>query len=150
MRPAVDPRARSVGVYHDDSPVPPRNTRRHSSTVEKDDLRKALCRTCGVDLTLIDGIDVGTAMKMISESRTRSFALQDRQTLLLLARPLSRDQNLWWRGSSGGQQANLQSPGGRLTKVRGVCGQKSLRAWRLLPPAIRTLGQGQGGSRDGA
>jgi transposase len=43
---------------HDDSPVPPRNTWRHSSTVEKDDLRKALCRTCGVDLTLIDGIDV--------------------------------------------------------------------------------------------
>jgi len=52
---------------HDDAPVPSRNTRRHSSTVEKDDLRKALCRTCGVDLTLIDGIDVGTALKMISE-----------------------------------------------------------------------------------
>lgn len=54
-------------AFHDDSQVPPRNTRRHSSSIEKDDLRKALCRTCGVDLTLIDGIDVGTAMKMISE-----------------------------------------------------------------------------------
>jgi hypothetical protein len=52
---------------HDESPVPPRSARRRSSTVDQDDLRKALCRTCGVDLTLIDGIDVGTAMKMISE-----------------------------------------------------------------------------------
>ncbi len=54
-------------AFHDDFQVPPRNTRRHSSSIKKDDLRKALCRTCGVDLTLIDGIDVGTEMKMISE-----------------------------------------------------------------------------------
>ena len=35
--------------------------------MEKFDLRTALYRICGVDLTRIDGVDVGTALKMIAE-----------------------------------------------------------------------------------
>ncbi len=38
--------------------------------VQKFDLRRALYRACGVDLTRIDGIDVGTAMTMIAEVGT--------------------------------------------------------------------------------
>jgi transposase len=55
-------------AIHDDSPEPPKSGRgRRPLKVEKFDLRKALYRACGVDLTRIDGIDVGTALKMIAE-----------------------------------------------------------------------------------
>jgi transposase len=52
----------------DDAPEPPKSGRgRRAVKVEKFDLRKALYRTCGVDLTRIEGIDVGTALTMIAE-----------------------------------------------------------------------------------
>ena len=43
---------------------------RPRTKVQKFDLRKALYRTCGVDLTRVDGIDVGTALTMIAEVGT--------------------------------------------------------------------------------
>lgn len=54
-------------AIHDDAPEPPKSGRGRPVKVEKFDLRKALYRVCGVDLTRIDGIDVGTALKMVAE-----------------------------------------------------------------------------------
>jgi transposase len=54
-------------AVHDDAPEPPKSGRGRPVKVEKFDLRKALYRACGVDLTRIEGIDVGTALTMISE-----------------------------------------------------------------------------------
>jgi transposase len=54
-------------AVHDDIPEPPKSGRGRPVKVQKFDLRKALYRTCGVDLTRIEGIDVGTALKMIAE-----------------------------------------------------------------------------------
>lgn len=45
-------------------PTAPRGRRRKSKAF---DLRTALIRACGVDLTRIDGIDCGTALKVIAE-----------------------------------------------------------------------------------
>lgn len=62
--------ARVLGrlASHEEPPVdPPKGGRGRPLKVEKFDLRKALYRVCGVDLTRIDGIDVGTALKMIAE-----------------------------------------------------------------------------------
>jgi len=46
---------------------PPEGARRRRGTRADLDLRTALYRACGVDLTRIDGIDVGTAMKVLAE-----------------------------------------------------------------------------------
>jgi transposase len=54
-------------AIHDDAPEPPKSGPGRPVKVEKFDLRKALYRVCGVDLTRIDGIDVGTALKMVAE-----------------------------------------------------------------------------------
>jgi predicted transcriptional regulator len=55
-------------AFHDEPPAdPPRSGRGRPPKIEKFDLRKALYRVCGVDLTRIKGIDVGTALKMIAE-----------------------------------------------------------------------------------
>jgi transposase len=55
-------------AVHDDAPEPPKSGRgRRPVKVEKFDLRKALYRACGVNLTRIEGIDVGTALTMIAE-----------------------------------------------------------------------------------
>jgi Transposase IS116/IS110/IS902 family len=54
-------------AVHDDAPEPPKSGRGRPVKVEKFDLRKALYRACGVDLTRIEGIDVGTALTMIAE-----------------------------------------------------------------------------------
>lgn len=62
--------ARVLGklASHDEPPAdPPKSGRGRPVKVQKFDLRTALYRTCGVDLTRIDGIDVGTALKMIAE-----------------------------------------------------------------------------------
>lgn len=55
-----------------DAPVEaPRSGRgRPRTKIPPFDLRKALYRVCGVDLTRIDGVDVGTAMTMIAEVGT--------------------------------------------------------------------------------
>lgn len=53
---------------HDDAPEAPKSGRgRRPVKVDKFDLRKALYRACGVDLTRIEGIDVSTALTMIAE-----------------------------------------------------------------------------------
>jgi transposase len=62
--------ARLLGklASHDEPPAaPPHRGRGRPVKGQKFDLRTALYRTCGVDLTRIDGIDVGTALKMIDE-----------------------------------------------------------------------------------
>jgi transposase len=62
--------ARVLGklACHDEPPAdPPNRGRGRPVKVEKFDLRTALYRTCGVDLTRIHGIDVGTALKVIAE-----------------------------------------------------------------------------------
>lgn len=62
--------ARLLGklASHDEPPAdPPNSGRGRPVKGQKLDLRTALYRTCGVDLTRIDGIDVGTALKMIAE-----------------------------------------------------------------------------------
>jgi transposase len=62
--------ARVLGklASHDEPPAdPPKSGRGRPVKVQKFDLRTALYRTCGVDLTRIEGIDVGTALKMIAE-----------------------------------------------------------------------------------
>lgn len=62
--------ARVLGklATHDEPPQdPPKSGRGRPVKVKKFDLRTALYRTCGVDLTRIDGIDVGTALTMIAE-----------------------------------------------------------------------------------
>jgi transposase len=65
--------ARVLGrlAEHEAPPDAPKSGRgRPRTKVQKFDFRKALYRTCGVDLTRIDGIDVGTAMTMIAEVGT--------------------------------------------------------------------------------
>jgi transposase len=52
---------------HDDAPEAPKSGRGRPVKVDKFDLRKALYRACGVDLTRIEGIDVSTALTMIAE-----------------------------------------------------------------------------------
>jgi transposase len=62
--------ARVLGklASYDEPPAdPPKSGRGRPVKAPKFDLRTALYRTCGVDLTRIDGIDVGTALKMIAE-----------------------------------------------------------------------------------
>jgi transposase len=54
-------------AIHDDAPEPRRSSRGRPRKVETLDLRKALYRACGVDLTRIEGIDVGTALTMMAE-----------------------------------------------------------------------------------
>lgn len=50
-----------------DAPVEPPTRRGRPPNLAKFDLRTALFRACGVDLTRIDGIDTGTALKVIAE-----------------------------------------------------------------------------------
>ena len=50
-----------------DAPVEPPKRRGRPPNLAKFDLRTALFRACGVDLTRIDGIDTGTALKVIAE-----------------------------------------------------------------------------------
>src|SRR5450755_2954053 len=61
--------ARVLGrlAVHDEPALPPKRGRGRPAKVEKFDLRTALYRICGVDLTRIDGVDVGTALKRIAE-----------------------------------------------------------------------------------
>ena len=54
-------------LAHHEVPVPPPNRRGRPRNDAKFDLRRALHRACGVDLTRIDGIEVGTALKVIAE-----------------------------------------------------------------------------------
>lgn len=56
-----------LACYNEPPKDPPRSGRGRPMKAPKFDLRTALYRTCGVDLTRIDGIDVGTALKMIAE-----------------------------------------------------------------------------------
>jgi transposase len=56
-------------AYHE-VPVPPPNRRGRPRNAAKFDLRRALHRACGVDLTRIDGIDVGTTLKVVAEVGT--------------------------------------------------------------------------------
>jgi transposase len=65
--------ARVLGrlAEHEAPPEAPKSGRgRPRTKAQKFDFRRALYRTCGVDLTRIDGIDVGTAMTMIAEVGT--------------------------------------------------------------------------------
>jgi transposase len=56
-----------LAMYDEPAANPPKRGRGRPPKVEKLDLRKALFRACGVDLTRIEGIDVGTALTMIAE-----------------------------------------------------------------------------------
>ena len=61
--------ARVLGrlAVQDEPAQPFKRSRGRPAKVEKFDLRAALYRICGVDLTRIDGIEVGAALKMIAE-----------------------------------------------------------------------------------
>lgn len=56
-----------LAVHDEPAANPPKRGRGRPLKVEKLDLRRALFRACGVDLTRIEGIDVGTALTMIAE-----------------------------------------------------------------------------------
>ena len=58
------------GLAYHEVPVPPPNRRGRPRNVAKFDLRRALFRACGVDLTRIDGIEVATALKVVAEVGT--------------------------------------------------------------------------------
>lgn len=56
---------------HEELPAdPPKSRRGRPAKTKPFDLRKALYRVCGVDLTRIEGIDVATALKMVAEVGT--------------------------------------------------------------------------------
>lgn len=62
--------ARVLGrlAVHEEPPRdPPKSGRGRPRKVVQFDLRTALYRACGVDLTRIEGIDVGTALKVVAE-----------------------------------------------------------------------------------
>jgi transposase len=56
-----------LAVHDDAAPEAPKSGRGRPVKPEKLELRKALYRACGVDLTRIEGIDVSTALTMIAE-----------------------------------------------------------------------------------
>jgi transposase len=55
------------GLAAHEEPAPPANRRGRPRNTAKFDLRLALHRACGVDLTRIDGIDVRTALTVVAE-----------------------------------------------------------------------------------
>jgi transposase len=55
------------GLACHELPAEPAKRRGRPPNLAKFDLRRALFRACGVDLTRIDGIDIGTALKVIAE-----------------------------------------------------------------------------------
>ena len=56
-----------AGLACHEAPTEPPQRRGRPRNLTRFDLRAALFRTCGVDLTRIDGIDTGTALKVIAE-----------------------------------------------------------------------------------
>ena len=54
-------------LFRHDAPAAPSKTRGRPRNASKFDLRTALLRVCGVDLTRIDGVDTTTALKVIAE-----------------------------------------------------------------------------------
>lgn len=66
----------------------------------KFDLRTYLIGMCGVDLTRIDGIEVTTAMKVLSEGR-RYEPVQKCEAVCLVAWAVSRNKDIRWKSAIG-------------------------------------------------
>ena len=71
----------------------------------KFDLRAQLFKMCGVDLTRIDGIDVTTALAVISRNRRRHVPLSHRRALHQLAGPVPGHQDHRRQGDERQDQA---------------------------------------------
>jgi hypothetical protein len=105
---------------------------------------------CGVDLTRIDGIDVTTALVVVSEIGTDMSRF-----------PTDKHFASWLGLCPGTKISGGKVMGARLTKrcqpggtgaAAGGCGaaHQPVGAGRVLPPAVRPHGQTQGGDGGGA
>lgn len=89
----------------------------------KFDLRTRLFQMCGVDLTRIDGIDVSTALAVVSETHAD------------LSRFESSKHFASWLGLSPGTKIS----GGKLLSGRTLpCANRAAQALRLAAAALRT------------
>ena len=106
-----------------------------------------LFRMCGVDLTRIDGIDITTALAVVSEvgtDRSRFPTIKHFTSWLGLCpgTKITGGQGHEWQDQASGQPG---SPG--LTPGRRRAAQQQAGSWCVLPPNVLTNGQTQGRHR---
>jgi transposase len=137
-------------AVHDDAPESPKSGRGRPAKVEKFDLCKALYRACGVELTRIEGIGVGTALTMIAEvgpDLSRFKTVKHFASWLGLC-PGTKISGGKLLSSASKRTANRLSQALRMSAVS--AGKKPLGTGGLLPASISASRQGQGDTRYGA
>ncbi len=95
----------------------------------KFDLRTQLFKMCGVDLTRIDGIDVTTALAVVSRDRRGHVALSHRQALHSLAGLVPGHQDHRRQGDERQDQALRQPRGPGPAPGRRGAAQQPSRRW---------------------
>jgi hypothetical protein len=111
----------------------------------KFDLRARLFSMCGVDLTAIPGVDVTTALAVVSQDRCRPHGLPHGQALRQLARPCPRDQDQWGQEAQRPHAAKFQPRGPGLAAGRSGAAHQPVCAGGLLPETLCAHGQTEGG-----
>jgi transposase len=101
----------------------PGRRRCRARNAPKFDLRTALFKLCGVDLTTIDGIEVNTALKVLAEIGPD------------MSRFKSAKQFCSWLGLCPGTKV---SGGKRLSGKTALCANRAARALKLAATALRT------------
>ena len=111
------------------------------------DVRTALFRACGVDVTRIDGLDTMTALKVISQDGTRPQPVPDHQAFLLVAQPVPEHAHLRRQAAQGRREEARQPRRPGVPSGRGQHAVLQVGARCLLPahggaPGQRDRGQG--------
>ena len=124
----------------------PRTSKRPRNTPAFD-VRGHLRRLTGVDLTQVDGIDPRGA-ESHRGNWSRHEALADREALCLVARPLTRQQDLGRQGAEQPHQSIGQPRGGRAADGRKQPASQPFGARRVLPAAEGPSRRAQSDHRD--
>jgi transposase len=124
---------------HDGEPAKGKK-RGRARNAPKFDLRTQLFKMCGVDLTRIDGIDVTTALAVISETGSDMSRLLDGGALRELAGSVPghedhRRQSDEWQDQASGQSGGTGAASGRRRTA-----QQPIRARRVLQAHVLTHG----------
>jgi transposase len=128
-------------------PPAPAKRRGPAPNSAKFELRNALFRVCGVDLTRIDGIDLATALKVLAEvgpdlSRFKSAKHFASWLGLCPGTKISGGKAL-----SGASKRTANRLAQALRMAATVFTPKPIRPGCLLPAAVRPARQSQGGAR---
>ncbi len=126
-----------------DTPEPGRR-RSASRNAPKFDVRTALFRLSGVDLTTLNGIDVNTALKVLVEIGPDMTRFKSGQAFRLLVGTVSRHEHFGWQSTRWQKQTHCQSCRTRLATGGYRPPFESIGFGGVLPQSLCPSGSGQG------